>query len=158
ASLTQQANDATNGHAQASGTDPGQMSAIVAFERQLFTSQTSDQAAGPLPNGPANLANQEFSLGINDALSPGFDPHVFTLFDGWANVSGQDAKSRQQASIYRGEQIFNTRPVAITGVKGLNDALGQATITGTCTTCHDTPNVGNHSVALPLDLGLTDAS
>ena len=29
-----------------------------------------------------------------------------------------------------------------------------ATIPGTCTTCHDTPNVGNHSVSLPLDLGL----
>jgi cytochrome c peroxidase len=28
---------------------------------------------------------------------------------------------------------------------------------GTCTTCHDTPNVGNHSVGLPLNIGLTDA-
>lgn len=34
-----------------------------------------------------------------------------------------------------------------------NAALGSpASITGTCTTCHDTPNVGNHSVALPLDI------
>jgi cytochrome c peroxidase len=29
--------------------------------------------------------------------------------------------------------------------------------TGTCTTCHDTPNVGNHSVKAPLNIGLTDA-
>ena len=29
---------------------------------------------------------------------------------------------------------------------------------GTCTTCHDTPNAGNHSVKAPLDLGLTDAA
>jgi cytochrome c peroxidase len=26
-------------------------------------------------------------------------------------------------------------------------------INGTCTTCHDTPNVGNHSFPLPLDIG-----
>jgi cytochrome c peroxidase len=29
-------------------------------------------------------------------------------------------------------------------------------ILGSCTTCHDAPNVGNHSVALPIDIGVTD--
>jgi cytochrome c peroxidase len=29
---------------------------------------------------------------------------------------------------------------------------------GTCTTCHDTPSAGNHSIPAPLDIGLTDAS
>ncbi|HJZ73890.1 MAG TPA: hypothetical protein VKE51_19260, partial [Vicinamibacterales bacterium] len=28
--------------------------------------------------------------------------------------------------------------------------------TGTCTTCHDTPNAGNHSVKAPLNIGLAD--
>jgi cytochrome c peroxidase len=37
----------------------------------------------------------------------------------------------------------------------VNDALGVAALPGTCTTCHNTPNVGNHSTSLPLDLGLT---
>jgi cytochrome c peroxidase len=58
--------------------------------------------------------------------------------------------------IAAGEKIFNTQPVIITGVRGLNDnaTIGSpASITGTCTTCHNTPNVGNHSVALPLDIG-----
>jgi cytochrome c peroxidase len=32
------------------------------------------------------------------------------------------------------------------------------TVAGTCTTCHDTPNSGNHSVVAPLNIGLTDAS
>jgi len=31
-------------------------------------------------------------------------------------------------------------------------------INGTCTTCHNAPNIGNHTVALPLDIGLSDAS
>jgi len=40
-------------------------------------------------------------------------------------------------------------------VAGLNDALGVASINGTCTTCHDSPNVGHHSRPLPLDIGLS---
>jgi len=48
--------------------------------------------------------------------------------------------------------------INITDVRGINDDLNLATLKGTCTTCHDSPNIGNHSVALPLDLGLTDAS
>jgi len=43
-------------------------------------------------------------------------------------------------------------------VRGVNDVLGTSVLPATCTVCHDTPQVGNHSVALPLDLGLADAS
>jgi len=27
---------------------------------------------------------------------------------------------------------------------------------GTCTTCHDTPSAGNHSILAPLDIGIAD--
>ncbi|HZR61025.1 MAG TPA: hypothetical protein VFA80_08775, partial [Xanthobacteraceae bacterium] len=30
-------------------------------------------------------------------------------------------------------------------------------ISGFCGTCHDTPNVGDHSVKAPLDIGIADA-
>jgi cytochrome c peroxidase len=53
------------------------------------------------------------------------------------------------------EEIFNTFFLTITRVGGLNDALNQATIRGNCTTCHDTPNVGNHSLPVPLDIGVS---
>ena len=33
---------------------------------------------------------------------------------------------------------------------------GQDKITGTCTTCHDSPNIGNHSFSVPLAIGTTD--
>ena len=46
-------------------------------------------------------------------------------------------------------------PIPITGVGGLNDALGQTVIMGSCTTCHDSPNVGNHSFSVPLAIGTT---
>lgn len=41
---------------------------------------------------------------------------------------------------------------------GSNSVFGTpAVVNGSCTTCHDTPNSGNHSVAALLNLGLTDA-
>ena len=52
--------------------------------------------------------------------------------------------------------MFNTKPIQITGVAGLNDVIGQPTISGFCGTCHDSPNVGNHSVKLPINIGIAD--
>ena len=61
-------------------------------------------------------------------------------------------------AVARGQEIFNTRAFPIANVRGVNDMLGVQALPGTCTTCHDTPNVGNHSTSLPLDLGLTTAA
>lgn len=41
----------------------------------------------------------------------------------------------------------------ITNVRGLNDVLNEPVVNGTCTTCHDTPNVGDHSLPVPLEIG-----
>jgi cytochrome c peroxidase len=167
--LTQQAADAVLGHAQGQGIDPQQMDAIVAFETQLFTAQVRDRAGGDLDKqtdgGPAVLAQTPFFLGINDPLGgnptgAAFDPVVFTLFDNFAPPAKpkKGGADQRRYSIFRGQQIFNTRPVMISGVAGLNDLVGQPTIQGTCTTCHDTPNVGNHSLPLQVDLGLSAAA
>jgi cytochrome c peroxidase len=63
----------------------------------------------------------------------------------------------QRQSIARGEEVFNNTNINITGVAGLNDDLNVTSIPGFCGTCHDTPNVGNHSVKAPLDIGIPDA-
>lgn len=57
----------------------------------------------------------------------------------------------------------NSQTINITGVAGINDAvsaggLGAPSVQGTCGTCHDTPNVGNHSFPTPLDIGTGDPS
>ena len=39
----------------------------------------------------------------------------------------------------------------------MNDALNRPIIPGFCGTCHDTPNVGNHSVKAPLNIGVANA-
>ncbi len=151
--LAQQALDATNGHAQASSSlTDAQQREIVRFEIGLFTAQAVSLAAGPLP-GPVPLSRQRFFIGINDPLEPGFTPRSMTLFD---DFDSSQSAARQQ--IERGQQVFNTKQIAISGVAGLNDVLGVATLPGTCTTCHNAPNVGNHSTSLPINIGLSDAA
>jgi hypothetical protein len=164
--LSDQANGATLGHAAAiNPLTEAQRAAIVNFEMGLYTAQASDTAAGVLnarggTGGPVTLSQQPFYIGINDVLSPGFDPRAFTLFDAWQNLAGSDSDpyTDARAAVARGQEIFNTRGFTIANVRGVNDALGVSALPGTCTTCHDTPNVGNHSTSLPLDLGLTTAA
>jgi hypothetical protein len=168
--LLQQSNDATRGHAQAfDDLSAAERERIVDFELGLHTAQGSDSMARELnaesaKGGPINLSRQAFFLGINDPLGQNpsgaaFNARAFTLFDAW-QPSPQASHSPQadaRAAIVRGQEIFNTHPIEITGVSGLNDELHAASIPGTCTTCHDSPNVGNHSVKAPLNIGLTDA-
>lgn len=157
--LKQQALDAILGHAQASATPTeAQLTQIVAFEAALNSAQFVGRNAGKLDadgatGGPQFLSTTAFFPGINDPLGGNptgvaFNPNAFTLFSKWAN--SQDA---HRASIARGEEVFNTHPLLISNVRGLNDALNQPIINGTCTTCHDAPNVGGHSLPLPLEIG-----
>lgn len=174
ANLITQASDATTGHAQGGAPSLAQLNAMVDFELGLFSAQRSDDAAGSLMargahGGPAALLTQPFCIGINDPLnilpvmpgacaasSGGLNPTVFTLFGAW-----EDADSPARRSIARGERIFNTRAFVIDNVGGLNgpgDPIAGPIAGGTCTVCHDTPNAGNHSISMPLDLGLTTAA
>jgi cytochrome c peroxidase len=161
--LVQQADDATIGHAQAARhlTDQ-EKQAIVSFETAL--------RANGATGGPVSLSAEDFFIGINDpvGLNPTtapFDPRAFSLFDAWMKTSGQRFDIiRARRAIARGQTIFNTKPIVITGVAGLNNQTFASGVTvpdpftGTCTTCHDTPNAGDHSVKAPLNIGLTDAS
>ncbi|MGH9518648.1 MAG: hypothetical protein ACRD2D_03325, partial [Terriglobales bacterium] len=88
-----------------------------------------------------------------DAQGQPQSPDVFQLYGAWSH---SDVPER--AAITRGEAIFNRRLIQITGVAGLNDALNQPVVTGACSTCHNTPNVGDHSVPGPLNIGVADAS
>jgi hypothetical protein len=168
ADLSQQAVDATRGHAQAlTAPTIEQLRDIVTFEMGLYTAQAEGRGAGNLSaqgatGGPQYLAGQSFFVGINDpvGLNPGptgFTSKIFDLFDAWYS-----ADSHKQ-SIYRGQTLFNTKTFSISGVDGLNNTTFSssvtvpATLVSTCGVCHDTPNVGNHSVSAPLNIGVSDA-
>jgi cytochrome c peroxidase len=172
--LTHQAIDATNIHAQ--GAHPptaAQLADIVNFELGLFTAQGSDRHAGSLTQRGAqgaatHLASQQYYPGMNDSLGADptgepFDASAMTLFASWAKLTDADAwtphdgeRNDARRAIAAGETLFNTFNITITNVRGLNDnpALGNPTsFVGHCTSCHDTPDVGNHSLPLPLDIG-----
>jgi cytochrome c peroxidase len=178
ADLAHQALDATNGHAQASTPlTAEQQHAIVDFEMSLITAQAYDNRAGWLTakdaaGGPVDLAKHTlppFFVGINDPLGgnpkgTSFTPVIFKLFNAWANQDSEDSdddsdhddQQTRRARIARGQKLFNSKAIDITGVAGLNDDLNLASIPGTCGTCHDSPNVGNHSVSAPLNIGVSD--
>jgi hypothetical protein len=170
--LAHQAVDATLGHAQ--GLPPGptaaQQQAIVALEMSLFTGQAEDHGAGDLSSqgahgGPQAISQLGFYIGINDPV--GLDPtnpvpfnfkaNNFDIFNGF-----QSSGNPHRQAISRGQAIFNTKTFTITRVAGLNGTTfsngvtGPQTIVSGCAICHDTPNVGNHSVPAPLNIGVAD--
>ena len=183
--LTHQAMDATNTHAQASPpltiSDP-RLQPIVNFEMGLTTAQAFGNRTGLLNaqganGGPVALLDQPFFISINSSINPlvptleqpgglvtpgdgQFTPDIFNTFNAWESLPAFDPR----AAVARGQAIFNSTPINITGVAGINDDVstgglvprGIASLTGTCGTCHDTPNVGNHSFPTPLDIGTGD--
>lgn len=166
--LSHQAMDATLGHAQAAvAPTSAQVAGIVDFEISLYSAQRRDNGAGELNaaganGGPASLSGQEFFPGINDPLGgnptgAAFDPASMGVFQRWLSLTNNGKETPAREAIARGEQIFNTHVLTITNVRGLNDALGLPSVQGTCTTCHSTPNVGDHSLPLPLDIGTSHA-
>lgn len=168
ADLSQQAIDATTGHAQGVTPTPAQVEDIVNFETSLRTAQAYDYHAGALDasgatGGPVALASQQFFIGINDSFPPSFgfnptgaqfSPDIFSLYNAWIN-----SQISSRASIARGQAVFNSKPIRISGVAGINDVVGlPASFSGTCGTCHDSFNVGNHSVSAPLNIGVADVN
>lgn len=167
ADLRHQAADATTTHAQAA-TEPTplQLNDIVTFEMSLSTAQAEGNGSGSLSaqgatGAPKALVREQFFVGINDpvGLNPfqsDFTSTIFDLFDSWKTGGPQ------REAIYRGQTVFNTKKITISGVGGLNGATFPNnvhipdTIVATCGICHDTPNVGNHSVSAPLDIGVAD--
>jgi hypothetical protein len=186
-SLFSQAVDATLGHAQgAVALTAAQQQQIVSFEgcmsaadptlcantpagSGVFAAQIFDDAgvylAGRGANGgPIALSKElaKFFIGINDPLGQNpkgtpFSPQIFDLYGNWGSHRGTGRANDRRQAIARGEELFNTTKINITGVAGLNDALNQPSIPGFCGTCHDAPNVGNHSVRAPLNIGVADA-
>jgi hypothetical protein len=165
---------ATTGHAQGDGTrpTPAEQQQILDFEMALFTAQTTGQGTGRLDardatGGPAALTTLPFFIGINSQIpafenpaSGTFNPAIFNTFDAWSGLPYNDPR----AAVARGQALFNSKAINITGVAGLNDdknagglvAGGIPVIAGFCGTCHDTPNVGNHSFPTPLNIGTGD--
>lgn len=165
--LLSQAGDAVFDHMQP--TSPPRivtLQQIVDFELTTSNAQVFDDRARSLTadgaaGGPQALSQQNFFLGINDGLnippvSP-FDNNAATLFAAWelSPSDGDEGDSVVEArkAIARGEKIFNTLEFEFTGVPGFEPGRR-----GFCSSCHDTPNVGNSSLPAVFNIGTADAS
>jgi cytochrome c peroxidase len=164
--LARQANDAVRGHAQADADlSAADQHLIVEFEKALFVAQANDNAAGDLGaagalGGPARLAVQDFYFGINDAFAgdyltgAAFNRNAMALFGAWRNLgtAGASAQDQARAAIARGEAIFHNRPMNISQVAGFVPQQRAS-----CSSCHDAPNSGSHSVARMFNTGVAAA-
>jgi hypothetical protein len=127
--------------------------------------------------GVVALSRQPFYFGINDTLqgdltvsdsgevkpkNAPFNPIVFNLYDAW-----HDDRDEAHGAIERGQALFNAQRLTIDKVGGLNGAvitLPDGTTTngpsagfrGSCSTCHNAPNVGDHSTRLPINIGVSE--
>jgi cytochrome c peroxidase len=166
-SLASQAADATMGHAQGKLPTDQQLQDIVNFESSVYTAQVKDKDAGSLTDdgamgGPLFLSVQNYYAGINDVFGGDpegnpFNTEVFNIYQSWKNPENNGEKADARSAVARGEELFNTLPIPLTGVGGINDDA-HPLVMGNCTTCHDSPNVGNHSLPVPLNIGLADES
>lgn len=158
-SLHSQAADATLGHAQALvPLTEQQIEQIVAFESGLFTAQDFDQHAKSLKEdnatgGVLQLSTElvNFYIGVNDPSGKDpkgipFSPIVFNLYMPWQNIGQQGSTTVQRNSIARGQNLFNNKVFTI-----------NSSITGSCSNCHNTPNIGNHSSNTLFNIGIANA-
>ena len=178
--LADQENNATQTHAQGASIAGSQaLQDIVAFERSLATAQeilTPEVGVAQLnvgANGGAaylqNTVLPAFSVGVNDPLNPPFTNTVFTIYSAWEPTSPQYLHLNPvQQAIGRGEAVFNNTRFVIHDVPGINsvpadplynpaDPLAGQDVVAGCGLCHNTPNVGDHSTSLPINIGVTMA-
>jgi hypothetical protein len=126
------------------------------FMLHTYFAQVHDFRAGKLDvagarGGPEHLANQPWFVGINHASTGPTTRKVFDIYDAWidadAGCSGRWSlkceQLRQRALIAEGQELFNFR----------QNAGG-----GTCSGCHNSPNVGTRSVYQLFDIGIVDVA
>lgn len=124
------------------------------FMLNLFAAQIEDSVAGRLDadgarGGPVHLADQEWYPGINHASTGDVTKKVFDIYDAWLDIDPETASNAQEREmlekrrlIAEGQEIFNF---------GGANANGRA-----CSSCHNSPNVGGHSVFRLIDIGIVD--
>ena len=111
------------GAVQPSSADLAQM---LGLETNLYTAQNFDKAAGCLnaggaAGGPVALLDDDFYAGINDVAGgdptgKAFNSNVFTMYSTWSTTANKNPVLAAEASVARGERIFDDRQFEITGV------------------------------------------
>jgi hypothetical protein len=152
------------------------------YTTQIYDNAAGVLDASPIRAGPEELVRLPFFTGINrfvgnNGVKLGFDPRVFSLFGPWSPQPDRSRKpaSPAQQALARGEKIFNGRSFIISGVAGFNDRLvpppapagrpqrrmarlraANSSVRGTCSSCHNIPQLGGNSLPLLINTGISD--
>lgn len=159
--LKAQAIDAALNHEQAaSAPTKEQLERIEEFERQIFTAQIFDNAAGSLvgENAPSELGPQNLARERPGVLGDNFATPVFGNFDVWKKPLHAESPAQQAAreSIARGADVFFTRPFWIRDSQHINSiGLGNP-VKRACSTCHNAHMTGQDLVSGWVDVGTTN--
>jgi hypothetical protein len=57
-----------------------------------------------------------------------FTSQIFNLYQAWNGINGDDDVDASRQAVTRGEALFNSTPITITGVTGINDLPGLASV------------------------------
>jgi len=137
-----------------------QLDAIIAFETQLFTAQSSDPRAGDLTSdgalgGPEALAQAPAARLQSAAMNP-----IWGEFTPWANLpaatSGMDPTREFRESVARGAKLFATRWFLVSDSAGITDTGFGNPVRNSCAFCHNMLHSGMDVAPGQVDLGTTN--
>jgi cytochrome c peroxidase len=144
--LQSQALDATLTHAQAkTAPTTAQIAQMVAFESGIFAAQSYDTGAGNLvatglQGGPVAVSQQPGGISV-----PGTP--VFANYNKF-NPAATPGVTPAQASVYRGQTLFNTLLFTVNNDAGINNAPGVPPgLQLPCAGCHSQNNGGTEIFA-----------
>jgi cytochrome c peroxidase len=148
--------------APASASAPAPASAPASASAPAPASASAPESApapAPVSASPAlALALAPADGGGAAAASPAaVSTSPFTIFDAWRALPEEADRRAERESIFRGQQIFETRTFTIANVAGLNDSprAGEPIANGACASCHTQTAAGNSRFAgSQLDIGI----
>jgi hypothetical protein len=156
--LKLQAADAARTHLELRDTlTPETMSALVAFEEQIYAAQARSREAGDLTRGapgfgPRNMADEPAGVLGNNTTR-----WVFPIADEWRQPqSGSAAEREARAAIARGHDVFMFRTFFIRDSMHLNSVGLGNPVKRTCSTCHGMHMTGMDVANGWMDIGTTN--
>ena len=136
---------------------PDTMSALVAFEEQIYSAQAYGLEAGALTDGPPGFGPRNLAAAPAGVLGNNTTRWVFPLGDAWQPSAGlSDAQREARAAIARGHDVFMFRTFFIRDSMHLNSVGLGNPVKRTCSTCHGMHMTGMDVANGWMDIGTTN--
>jgi len=152
--LAQQAAEAMHAHEQTGRQlTKDELQQILDFESQVYVAQSADAVGGDLTevDGPLGA----WALGFNKHVKNDPSQPIFLEANYWKSATqsrtGNTPQTDFRESVARGNAIFMNRSFHIRQVAGMPGGPSS----GTCATCHTTPQAGSNIENPAMDTGTT---